>query len=130
MKIRTIATWLLRVIAAVIMLQTLYYKFTGSEESVHIFSTLGIEPWGRLATGALELIASILLLIPATTLIGALLGVGLMSGAIASHLIFLGIEVQNDNGLLFAYALTVFFCCLTLIVMKRRELRELLNRRK
>ena len=100
--------WLLRIIAAVIMLQTLYFKFTAAEESVYIFSTLGIEPWGRIGTGIAELIASVLLLIPATTVVGALLAMGIMGGAIVSHLAVLGIEVRGDGGQLFAYALTVF----------------------
>ncbi|MBX9734299.1 MAG: DoxX family protein, partial [Chitinophagaceae bacterium] len=76
--------WLLRIIAAVIMLQTLYFKFTAAEESVYIFSTLGIEPWGRIGTGVAELIASVLLLIPATTVFGAILAMGIMGGALAS----------------------------------------------
>ena len=100
--------WLLRIIAAVIMLQTLYFKFTAAEESVYIFSTLGIEPWGRIGTGIAELIASVLLLIPATTVVGALLAMGIMGGAIVSHLAVLGIEVRGDGGQLCAYALTVF----------------------
>ncbi|MFX6023264.1 hypothetical protein ABTF26_19730, partial [Acinetobacter baumannii] len=77
-------------------------------ESVFIFSTLGIEPWGRIGTGIAELIASVLLLIPSTTVFGALLAMGIMGGAIVSHLAVLGIEVRGDGGQLFAYALTVF----------------------
>src|ERR1700759_1814885 len=90
-----ILPWVLRVIAAVIMLQTLFFKFSGAAESVYIFSKLGIEPWGRIGTGVGELIASVLILIPATTAFGALLAVGLMSGAIFFHLTKLGIEVQG-----------------------------------
>src|SRR5712672_4020652 len=74
--------WSLRLLAAVIMLQTLFFKFSGAEESVYIFSQLGIEPWGRIGTGIAELIASILILIPRTTPLGALLGLGIMSGAL------------------------------------------------
>jgi hypothetical protein len=107
-KTRHRIEWALRLIAAVIMLQTLFFKFTAAEESVYIFSKLGIEPIGRIGTGIVELIASILILVPATTVIGAVLAMGLMAGAIASHLFVLGIEVQGDHGQLFIYALLVF----------------------
>ena len=103
--------WVLRVLAAIILLQTLFFKFSGAEESVYIFSKLGIEPWGRIGTGIIELIASVLLLIPRTTAIGAVLGLGVMSGALLSHLTLLGIVVKDDHGQLFAYALLVFFSC-------------------
>lgn len=94
---KSVIFWILRLVAAVIMLQTLFFKFTAAEESVYIFSTLGIEPWGRIGTGVIELIASVLLLIPSTTAFGALLGVGVMSGALMSHLTKLGIVVQGDQ---------------------------------
>jgi uncharacterized membrane protein YphA (DoxX/SURF4 family) len=115
-------TWLLRIIAAVIMLQTLFFKFSGAEESVYIFSTLGMEPWGRIGTGIMELIASILILIPRTTAIGALLALGIMGGALISHLLFLGISVQGDGGQLFVYALLVFVSSAVLLVMYWRQL--------
>jgi DoxX-like family len=114
--------WVLRLIGAIIMLQTLFFKFTGAEESVYIFSTLGMEPWGRIGTGVMELIASILLLFPKTTVLGALLALGIMGGAILSHVFILGIEVQGDHGQLFLYALLVFFSALGLIYMHRRDL--------
>lgn len=118
----TIGLWVLRVIAAAIMLQTLYFKFSGAEESVYIFSKLGIEPWGRIGTGILELLASVLILYPRTTFLGAALGAGLMIGAIGAHLTKLGIVINNDGGLLFAYALLVFIACVLLIVLLRNEL--------
>lgn|SRR5690606_1680464 len=117
---RTYWIWLLRIIPAIVMLQTLYFKFTAAPESVYIFSTLGMEPVGRIGTGCLELVASILLLIPRTTPLGALLGVGLMAGAIASHLTKLGIVVMDDGGYLFFLALVVFSCCVTLVVLWRK----------
>jgi uncharacterized membrane protein YphA (DoxX/SURF4 family) len=123
----TIGTWALRIIAAFLLLQTLFFKFTGAEESVYIFSTLGMEPWGRIGSGVLELIASILILYPRTTLIGAALGAGLMSGAIFFHLTRLGISIRGDGGLLFAYALLVFFSCVTLIFIYRKEINTLLK---
>jgi uncharacterized membrane protein YphA (DoxX/SURF4 family) len=114
--------WVLRVLAAVILLQTLFFKFSGAEESVYIFSTLGMEPWGRIGTGVVELIASILLLVPRTTAIGAMLGLGVMSGALFFHLTRLGIVVKDDHGQLFAYALLVFFSCAILAWSFRRQL--------
>ena len=99
-----------RLVAAFIMGQTLYFKFTGSPESVHIFTEVGIEPWGRWLVGILELIASVLLIIPRTARVGGMLALGLMAGAIGIHLTILGIEVMEDKGQLFYYALIVFLC--------------------
>ena len=115
MKFTTIFTWLLRLTAAVIMLQTLYFKFTGHPQSVALFTQLGMEPWGRIGTGILELIASVLILYPRTTVLGALLGLGLMSGALFFHLTKLGIVFDGDAGL-FTYALITFVCCLILLI--------------
>ena len=98
---------LLRLIAAGILLQTLFFKFTGAPESVYIFTTLNAEPWGRWFSGLSELVASVLLLIPATQLLGALMAAGIMVGAILSHLAILGIVVQDDGGLLFTLACVV-----------------------
>jgi uncharacterized membrane protein YphA (DoxX/SURF4 family) len=101
MKLTIIITWVLRLLAAVIMLQTLYFKFSGAEESVFIFTKLGMEPYGRIGIGVMELIASVLILYPRTTGLGALLGMGLMSGAIFFHLTKLGFVVMDDGGQLF-----------------------------
>lgn len=113
---------MLRGIAAAIMLQTLFFKFTAAPESVYIFSQLGIEPWGRIGSGVIELIASVLLLIPRTTVVGALLAMGIMGGAILSHLFILGIAVQNDGGLLFIYASLVLISSAILFWMYRKQL--------
>ena len=94
-------------IAAVILLQTLFFKFTAAPESVHIFSTLGLEPIGRIGSGVAELIAALLLLWPASAWVGAALALGIMGGAILSHLTVLGIEVQGDGGQLFLLAVLV-----------------------
>ena len=118
----SIGIWVLRLIAAIIMLQTLFFKFTASEESVYIFSTVGMEPWGRIGSGVVELIASALILFPKTTWMGALLGLGVMSGAIFFHLSKLGIVVKNDGGQLFIYALLVFLCCFTLLIIYRNDM--------
>ncbi|SEW36108.1 DoxX-like family protein [Chitinophaga sp. YR573] len=116
-----ILIWGLRLLAAIIMLQTLFFKFTAAPESVYIFSRLGLEPWGRIGTGIMELIASVLLLIPRTTSIGAFLAAGIMSGAIFSHLTKLGIVVQDDGGLLFIYALLVFTSSVILFITFRKQ---------
>jgi uncharacterized membrane protein YphA (DoxX/SURF4 family) len=118
----TILAWALRLAAAIILLQTLYFKFSAAPESVYIFSTLGLEPWGRIGIGSLELVASVLILIPKTTSIGALLAAGIMAGALFSHLTKLGIVVQNDGGQLFILALVVFICCGTLMLLFRKQL--------
>ena len=110
MKKSEILFWAARLIAAIIMMQTLYFKFTASEESVFIFSTVGMEPWGRIGVGVLELIASVLILIPATVWAGSLLALGLMVGALGMHLTFVGIAVKGDGGQLFIYALIVALC--------------------
>jgi putative oxidoreductase len=102
--------WMVRLVAAVILLQTLFFKFTGAPESVYIFTTLGAEPWGRFGSGVAELIASGLLLWSGTAGFGGVLAMGLMAGAIGGHLTRLGIEVQGDGGLLFALACVVFLC--------------------
>ncbi len=121
MTTKSISTWVLRIIPAAILLQTLYFKFSAAPESVYIFETLGLEPVGRIASGVAELIAAILLLIPRTTWLGALLGLGVISGAIFSHLTQLGIEVQGDGGLLFALAVVVFVCCAILVWLHRQQ---------
>ncbi len=130
MNFTTVFNWVLRVVAALIMLQTLFFKFSASEESVYIFSTIGIEPWGRIATGVMELIASVLLLYPRTTVFGALLGVGIMGGAIVSHLTILGTEVKGDGGLLFTYAIIVMIACLLLLYFNRSTIQELISKMK
>jgi hypothetical protein len=129
-KTNSILSWGLRIIAALIMLQTLYFKFSGAEESIYIFTQMQIEPWGRFATGIAELVAAILLLYPATIAIGALLGVGIMSGALLSHIAVLGIEVKDDGGQLFIYALLVWVSCAILAWMNRAQLLDLLKRLK
>ncbi len=96
--------------AALILLQTLFFKFSGSAESVYIFSTVGLEPWGRIGVGVLELIASVLLVITTVSWLGALLSLALMLGAIGMHLTLLGIEIQGDGGQLFFMALVVVVC--------------------
>jgi uncharacterized membrane protein YphA (DoxX/SURF4 family) len=121
-NLATIGIWALKLIAAVIMLQTLFFKFTAAPESVYIFTTIGMEPVGRVGIGVLELLATILLLYPKTTALGALLALGLMAGAIYFHLTKLGIVVQQDGGQLFFYAVLVLLSSLALIIIYMRDL--------
>jgi uncharacterized membrane protein YphA (DoxX/SURF4 family) len=121
MKTCTIIAWICRVAAAVILLQTLFFKFTAAPESVYIFSKVGLEPWGRIGSGFAELIAAILILIPVTTWLGAGLALAIMAGAIFSHLTVLGVVVMNDGGLLFGLALAVAACCSVLLFLQRRR---------
>lgn len=116
-------SWALRLLVAIILLQTLYFKFGGAPESRYIFQTLGMEPWGRIGTGVAELIVAVLLLIPATAAIGALGALGLISGAILAHLTVLGIEVQGDGGKVFGLALVVFAGSLAILWLHRHELK-------
>jgi putative oxidoreductase len=119
---QSVVSWALRLIVAGVLLETLFFKFTGAEESVYIFSTLGLEPWGRIASGVVELIASALLLIPRTVTLGALLALGTITGAIFSHLTKLGIVVKGDGGLLFALALAVFVMSAAILFVHRRAI--------
>ena len=114
----------LRGLAALILLQTLFFKFTGAKESVYIFSTLGLEPWGRIGSGVAELIASIMLLVPGTVVFGAALSLAVIGVAILSHLTRLGISLPavNDHGELFALAVLVFLCCSAVLIMHRNEI--------
>jgi len=113
---------ILRLISAAILLQTLFFKFTGAAESVAIFTKMQMEPWGRWGTGMAELIASIGLFIPATAIYASILVQGLMLGAIFSHVFVLGIVVENDGGLLFSLALIAWITSLLYLFFKRREL--------
>lgn len=116
-----ILSWAVRIVAAIILLQTLYFKFGGAEESVYIFSKLGVEPVGRYASGVLELIASILLITPRYVWLGAFMGLGIMAGAIGAHLTLLGIDVMGDGGYLFSLAMAVFICCGVALILHWRQ---------
>lgn len=116
------ASWIARLIVATILLQTLFFKFSGSAESVYIFTTVGQEPWGRYGSGVVELIASVLLFVPFLTPVGALFALGTMSGAIFFHLTKLGIVVQDDGGTLFCLALVVWTGSAFILWLHRRDL--------
>ena len=121
-KSMKLLSWIVRVAMAIVLVQTLFFKFSGAPESVYIFTTLGIEPHGRIGSGVAELIASIFLFVPGMTWIGAGLALGVISGAIFSHLTKLGIVVQDDGGLLFAMAVFVWISSAVLLWLHRSEL--------
>lgn len=112
----------LRLAVAIILIQTLRFKFTGHEDSVYIFETVGLEPYGRIGIGILELIAGILILIPRTVWAGAILTIGIIGGAIMMHLTQLGIEVKGDGGVLFYTAVTVFILSLIILYIYRKTI--------
>jgi len=117
---------LLRIIVAIILLQTLRFKFTAHPDSVYIFSKVGLEPYGRIGIGIVELIAGILLLIPKTAWVGALLSLGVISGAIVMHLTKLGIEINNDGGILFGTAILTFVLSAIIVWLERKKIRSFL----
>lgn len=118
-KNAAVASWTLQVVVAAILTQTLFFKFTGAEESKYIFETLGLEPVGRIGSGIVELVAVVLLLMPRTVVFGALLALGVISGAIMSHLTKLGIVVQDDGGLLFGLACVVLVSSVAILFIRR-----------
>ena len=126
----SITSWILQLVAAVILFQTLFFKFSGAKESVYIFSTVGMEPWGRIGSGVVELIASILLVIPATVTVGAIIALVTISGAIFFHLTKLGIALPavNDRGELFALAVVVFVVSLAILFIRRAQIPLVGNR--
>lgn len=114
--------WILRLVSAVILLQTLFFKFSGAEESIYIFTQVGAEPVGRIGSGIIELIAAILILWPRWSALGSLIAWGVMGGAIMSHLAILGIVVKDDGGTLFILACTVWVSTALLVLDGRRNL--------
>jgi putative oxidoreductase len=121
-KTLRILDWILRLTAAVILAQTLWFKFTAAPESVYIFDKVGLGAPGRIGSGVAELIAAILLVIPRTAWLGSLLALGVMGGAIMSHLTVLGIVVMDDHGELFGLALTVAVCSAIVLFLHRRDI--------
>ncbi len=120
-----VISWICRIVVAVILFQTLFFKFTGAEESKYIFTTLmgpELEAYGRIGSGMVELVAVVLLLIPGTAALGALLALGTISGAIFSHLTKLGIVIKDDGGLLFGLAIAVLLLSATILLIHRRDL--------
>ena len=121
-RTQAVIGWIAQLTVAVILLQTLFFKFTAAEESVYIFSTIHAEPWGRIGSGVIELVASLLLFVPALAPFGAILAMASMAGAIATHLTILGIEVKGDGGLLFGLALVAFAGSAVVLLVRRAQL--------
>ncbi len=128
MNTRQMAIWILRIIPAILLLQTLYFKFTAHPQSVKLFTQIGMEPYGRIGTGILELIATILILVPRYTGYGALLGLMMMTGALFFHLTKIGINFDGDP-VLFIYALITFACCAALVLIHKSQLENALKRK-
>jgi uncharacterized membrane protein YphA (DoxX/SURF4 family) len=116
---------IVKLITVSILLQTLFFKFTGAEESIYIFQALGIEPFGRIGSGIVELFASVFILIPRTTLVGAILGLSTMIGALFAHIFVLGIVVKDDGGTLFYLAIITLICCLILVYNQKHKMQDL-----
>lgn len=117
-----VITWICRIAAALILLQTLFFKFTAAPESVYIFTKVGLEPWGRIGSGVVELIAAVLLLLPRFSWLGAAIALGVIGGAIISHLTVLGIVVMDDGGLLFGLAVITAICSAVVLLLSRRNI--------
>jgi len=128
MNLRNLAHWILRLVPAIILLQTLYFKFSAHPQSVKLFTEIGMEPYGRIGTGILEGIAAILILVPRFTLYGAILGLMMMTGALYFHLTKLGINFDGDP-ILFLMALITFICCAILILLDKNKLAGTLKRK-
>lgn len=127
-NISTVFYWVARLLAALILFQTLFFKFTAAEESVFIFTAVGLEPWGRIGIGVLEFVAAILLVLPSTAWLGGLLALGLMMGAISIHVAILGIEVMDDGGYLFSLAIVVTMCALYVLYFNRAVILSIYTR--
>jgi uncharacterized membrane protein YphA (DoxX/SURF4 family) len=115
------------IIAAILFLQSVYFKFIAAPGSIFIFTEIGIEPYGRILIGILELIVALLLVFRKTSLLGAILGLGFILGAIFTHLFVLGIEVQNDGGVLFGMAIVVLISCIINIAVQSEKLGQIIK---
>jgi putative oxidoreductase len=128
MNTKNIISWILRLTVAIILIQTLYFKFSAHPDSVYIFSNLGVEPWGRILLGIIELITAILIIIPKSKIIGMVTSLGIIIGAIFSHILVLGINVSNDGGGLFTLAIIVLISSVVFLIMHQQELTALAHK--
>jgi putative oxidoreductase len=126
-KISRYLYWAARLISVIILTQTLFFKFSAAPESVYIFTTVGIEPWGRIGVGMMELIAACLLLFNKTAWLGSILALGLMLGAIGMHLTKLGISIQGDGGYLFFLAVVVAVCSGYVLLRNKAKIESILR---
>lgn len=125
--IRKITYTIARFATIIILGQTLFFKFSSSPESVYIFESIGVEPWGRWVVGVLELAACVLLIVPKTAWVGGLLSAVLMVGAVGIHLTSLGVEVRGDGGLLFYYALMALLCSMYVLFTNKEKMKVVLS---
>ncbi len=114
-------------VAAILFLQSVYFKFIAASGSIFIFTEIGIEPYGRIIIGVLELVVTVLLIFRKTSLLGAILGLGFILGVIFTHLFILGINVQNDGGLLFGMAIVVLISVIVTISLQSKKLSEIVK---
>ncbi|MBS4073093.1 MAG: DoxX family protein [Algoriphagus sp.] len=121
------SSWILRITAAVILTQSLSYKFGAHPDSIELFSQLGVEPTGRIALGIIELLVSLLLIIPRTQVLGSIGGMGIMTGAIFIHIFIIGIVFREDGGGLFALALGCFLACALNFLFYSKQLSSLIK---
>jgi len=119
---------LLRITVAIIYIQTLYFKFTAHPDSVYIFTKMGVEPFGRISLGVIELIISIGILIPKTKYAAIVMSIAIVLGALMSHIFILGIIVNGDNGLLFSLACLIFLLSILLFIYHYDEIKLNANR--
>lgn len=117
-----VISWACQLIAAGIMIETLFFKFTAAPESVYIFRRMGTEPWWRWGQGIWELLASVCLLVIPLRWAGGILTTGAMLAAILSHMTWLGYSIQGDHGLLFCMAVVTFICGLTVMILHRHSI--------
>lgn len=127
MNTKNIISWVLRLTVAIILLQTLYFKFTAHPDSVHIFSALGVEPWGRIGLGIIELVTALLILIPKTKIFGMINSLGIILGAVLSHLLVLGLNVGDDSGGLFTLAIIVLIASIIFLILHKTEVVSLIK---
>lgn len=113
--------WIAQLVAAAILAMTLPFKFSGAEETVRLFDTLGAGSAGRIGSAIMETLAVVMLLTPQLAALGGLLTLGLMSGAILSHIFVLGIFWDGDAQL-FAMAVIAFAAAAAVVLLRRREL--------
>ena len=117
-----VVSWVCQLVAAGIMIETLFFKFTAAPESVYIFKRMGTEPWWRWGQGIWELLASICLLVVPLRWAGGVLTTGAMLAAILSHMTWLGFSIQGDHGLLFGMAMVTFICGFTVMILHRHSI--------
>jgi uncharacterized membrane protein YphA (DoxX/SURF4 family) len=89
-KIMNVVLWVLQIGAAGMFLMAGFFKLSGNEQVVGVFEAIGLGQWFRYLTGALEVGGAILLLIPRTSGLGALMLAGVMVGAVVTHLFIIG----------------------------------------